>query len=287
MEDPILKLKELQRNDAVGKTQWEAYTDQHGGGVRDPSKHEADFVWGFLESYGSGVRLEVKNPLVPLFKEGQRRSPAWKRCWEAYCTSQGHKYYDPAKHDQAALSGFINYLGESGEKVLMMTSSGMNWNSLHHDGPPLKRLNTGMGGGSMSTSGNPAKDQLVQAVKNFQRQSEQNKEAWGSFCDSYHGGIRDPMKHDMNTLQTFLMNHGGGGMGGGAGARPSANPQYGAPAAGSGAEGLVARVKAFQRLGPAQREQWGRFADEHLAGKRDPARADPYMLQEFVSSNGL
>lgn len=282
MEDPVQALKELQRTDPVGKAQWEAYTDQHGNAVRDPSKHAPDFIWGFLSSYSNGMRIEVQNTLAPLMKEGQRRSPAWKRCWEMYCQAHGQKYFDPAKHDQASLEGFIKFLGDSGDKMLSM-------GGMHSQGPPLKRMNTGGGGGF--GGGDAGKDALVAAVKSFQKESEENKNVWGMFCDMNLGGKRDPAKHEASVLQKFLMSNGAGPAGGGVSARPTpsmVSPYVPAAAAGpAGAEGLVARVKAFQRAGVEQRELWGRFADEHLGGKRDPAKADPYMLQEFAAAHGF
>lgn len=279
MEDPVAKLKELQRSDPAGKAQWEAYTEQHGQGVRDPSKHDPDFVWGFLESYLGGYRMEVKDPLILLMKEGQRKSPAWKRCWQAYCASHGQQMFDPAKHDQASLTGFINYLGESGEKMLRMGGP----NTWHSDGPPLKKMNLGN-----SFGGNPGVNDLVQAVKTFQKQSEENKMSWGNFCDTNLGGKRDPAKHDASILQQFLMSHGVQPPSAGGNGWPTATiAPHAQPAAAPGALDLVARIKDFQRQGEAQREHWGRFADEHLMGKRDPAKADPYMLQEFIKANGI
>lgn len=275
MEDPVQRLKEIQRTDPVGKVQWELYTEQRGSAVRDPSKHDPDFVWGFLESYSSGVRIEVKNTLAPLMKEGQRRSPAWKRCWELYCQTHGQKYFDPAKHDQASLEGFLKYLGESGEKML---------GGMHNVGPPLKKMNTGNGLGV-----DPVKEQLVQAVKNFQKESEQNKNTWHSFCDMNLAGKRDPAKADASVLSSFLMSNGVPPPSGGAIARPTPGVMKSAYVqVPTGADsGLVARIKAFQRTGDAERDQWGMFADTHLGGRRDPAKADPYLLQEFANQHGI
>lgn len=278
MEDAVAKLKELQRTDPVGKLQWEAYTDKLGNSVRDPSKHEASFVLGFLTSYQSGVRLEVKNPLVDLLKEGQRKSAAWKRCWEQYCHTHGGGVFDPCKHDQNYLVGFLNYLGTSGEQALM-TNGGARAGYGMGDGPPLKKINTGF-----ISTGNATKDQLVQAVKMFQRQGEQNKEAWASFCEQSLQGVRDPARHEVAVLQQFLMSHGAlpvttaSGCAGGCVGMPSVDPIK---------DALVSRVKAFQRMGESQREQWGAWADEHLAGKRDPARHEAQVLQHFCALHGV
>merc|ERR1719188_16729 len=55
-----------------------------------------------------------------------------------------------------------------------------------------------------SNSGDARKDQLVESLKHFQRQYAQNKELWGSYADMYLGGVRDPARHDVGTLQEFI-----------------------------------------------------------------------------------
>lgn len=257
VSDAVTKLKELQRSDAVGKAQWEAFTDQNGGGVRDPSKHDALFVQSFLTQYQSGVRLQVapSTSLVDLVKEGQRKSTSWKSCWAAYCQIHGGGVNDPAKHDNAFLAKFLNFLGSSGERMLTMTSNPM--------------MGMGIPGGN-------SKDQLVMAVKAFQRQGEDHKEKWGTFCDTHLGGIRDPSRHDAMTLQSFLTSNG-----------VQVLTDVGRPTVSTGdaeKDLLVASVKAFQRKGETQKEQWGTYADTNLGGKRDPARHDISTLTAFLQA---
>merc|ERR1719414_2274896 len=82
----------------------------------------------------------------------------------------------------------------------------------------------GLGAGGCGGGGGE-KDQYVQQIKNFQRQGTEQKELWGAYADTYLGGVRDPSRHDLSTLQEFCFNHnvpsvgsGGspaGGMGGG------------------------------------------------------------------------
>merc|ERR1719491_580552 len=61
-----------------------------------------------------------------------------------------------------------------------------------------------MGGPPMD----PAKDNLVQRIKQFQRSGEQQKQAWWSYCDTMRGTVRDPAKHDIQSLQEFISNNG-------------------------------------------------------------------------------
>merc|ERR1719148_478307 len=48
------------------------------------------------------------------------------------------------------------------------------------------------------SSGDPQKDALVDAVKNFQRSGEAQKQAWWTFCDSQEGKNRDPARYDTD-----------------------------------------------------------------------------------------
>lgn len=187
----VQALKELQRSDPVGKSQWWAYCDLHGGGARDPSKHEPGFVRRFLEDYNGGERLDVedgKESLANLLKEGQRRSVLWKQAWAQYCQMYGRGIHDPAKHEAAFLVGFLDYLGQRGSMALSMTQA---------------PVTNGYAGGS----GDFVKDQLVQRVKAWQRRGEAEKNSWTYYCDASLGKVRDPKRHSQEVLQTFLIQH--------------------------------------------------------------------------------
>merc|ERR1712226_665233 len=58
------------------------------------------------------------------------------------------------------------------------------------------------------TSGDSDKDALIDRIKSFQRSGSENKEQWWSFCDDQLKGIRDPLKHDADTLQQFCDSYG-------------------------------------------------------------------------------
>merc|ERR1719238_71862 len=66
----------------------------------------------------------------------------------------------------------------------------------------------GGGGGAAMMPGGAAKEKLVARIKEFQKENEQQKEIWGSFCDSQLGGKRDPMRHDVSVLQRFCVSQG-------------------------------------------------------------------------------
>merc|ERR1712151_474 len=125
------------------------------------------------------------------------------------------------------------------------------------------------------------KDALVGKIKAFQRQGDDAKAVWHSFCDSNCGGIYDPSRHDFATLQTFIENNGLQNMNMG-GAKPfdtrPFDPVF---------NELVDKIKNYQRMGDAQRTTWHAFCDTNLQGKYDPSRASVELLQTFASAYGL
>lgn len=231
MEGVIAEIKELQRTDATGRAQWEAYTEHHGGSMRDPSKHSIEFLQEFLENYKSGVRLGLgfKNPLIEAVRVGQKKSPAWKRCWEIYCATKGTKNFDPGKHDSDFLLNFIKYLGESGEKRYEAegkTAPGDKDGDFNKNYP------------------------LVKAVKKFQKQSDANKETWRAFCDENLNGTRDPARHEGDILKEFLKANGV--------PLPRAAPQdAAAPAGEEGAEEGRKKTKRKQAGGQGEKAEVG------------------------------
>ena len=54
--------------------------------------------------------------------------------------------------------------------------------------------------------GGPAHDfsKLVERIKTFQRQSIENKEGWGHYCDRYGDNVRDPSKHTQQFLEAAV-----------------------------------------------------------------------------------
>lgn len=192
---PVEALKELQRSDPTGREQWGAYCDEHGGGVRDPSKHSPEFVSTFLAQYNAGHRITIpQGPLADLMKHGQRNSIPWKQAWAGYCQEYGGGVNDPAKHDQKFLIGFMDFLGQSA----VMSLRGGGGGGYGRGG--------GRGGGGYVYC-DPKKEALVNRIKAFQRTGEEQKNAWGEYCDEALGGVHDPMRHDAEVLLSFCVKH--------------------------------------------------------------------------------
>lgn len=248
------RLKELQRTDPCGKVAWGDYCDEHGGGIRDPAKHDATFVLKFLGerqselasgqrdlpqdpsaackdiSSGSKERSRDNTALISLMKEGQRRSQHWKVAWSGYCQMYGGGVNDPAKHKGHFLTSFLDFLGEQG--------------TMGPDGSLMPF--PGMVSGDGCWGERPAKRHRGDA-------------GWANqaYCHALWAG--------------------------GASHGRFAGPGGGDPTK----DALVVRIKAYQRQADANREEWQNFCDELHGGVRDPARHSVEILERFVAQSGM
>jgi len=106
----------------------------HGGGTRDPRKHEIPFFIGFLLCFGveklasEGWALEYQEELMekgrPILEAAilgvQQENQEVKEKWEDYCQlSRGTT--DPVQHEPGSLLQFMEQVGvrHFGEKGLM------------------------------------------------------------------------------------------------------------------------------------------------------------------------
>jgi len=235
---------------------------------------------------------------VSAIKDLQRSDVNAKQQWWAYCDAAGEGIHDPAKHAPQFLQSFIeNY------------SAGKRF----EPAVPVARAGGGGGNGGVGSGGS-----LAQLCKEGQRKSQHWKQAWAQYCLHYGGGRNDPDRHDVTFITGFLDYIAGRGVmalsamapanavWGPPAKRPrttaptptAATPTYSpvgvagmaGPAAGAmgqGKEGLVHRVKTFQRSGDEAKQQWGAYCDEHLGGVRDPNRHDMATLKQFVDAYGI
>lgn len=205
----VSQVKDLQRSDQNAREQWVAFTDLSGQGKRDPSKHTADFLKSFLVQLSSGAKLPVPVQeetvsISEMVKLMQKKSSNFKNVWAQYCFQCGGGKNDPMKHDSSYHLKFFDFLAQ--QAYLSMSMDPMAQGAVE---PPAKRMRgAGAAVWSIGVTGDSTKEQLVQQVKNFQRQGEPQKELWGKYADLYLGGVRDPSRHDAATLQEFCTNHG-------------------------------------------------------------------------------
>jgi len=199
-----------------------------GGGFAGGAGFGGPSQWG---GAGGGSQL------ADFIKTGQRSSAHWKKAWQAYCAAYGTGFNDPARCDEAFIIGFIDYAGQlvstelgaqddgSAEANTSVLSRKRTIGVVGGGGfPPAKRgcgggweawdAMGGVGGGrgTYAVGGIPsgtAKAALVDKIKALQRSSPEAKAAWWQFCDDHLGGIKDPMRHEEESLQSFLLQHSG------------------------------------------------------------------------------
>eukprot|EP00929_Paragymnodinium_shiwhaense_P114652 TRINITY_DN83109_c0_g1_i1.p2 TRINITY_DN83109_c0_g1~~TRINITY_DN83109_c0_g1_i1.p2 ORF type:complete len:283 (+),score=60.19 TRINITY_DN83109_c0_g1_i1:85-933(+) len=275
-------IKEMQRTDPDAKEQWHAYCDAYGEGVRDPARHELEFLAGFVSLYQSGARVDaVDNGLVKFIKLGQRKSAGWKAVWQEYCDSRkvpgGQSTHDPAKYGVDFLEGFFDYIGKRAVSPLLGFAMPPAGKRMRVDGPVVPLVGMGMGIAPIATVNSGASD-LVAKVKAYQKTGESEKEQWHLYCDAHLNGIRDPARHDAAALKRFLASQGASNI-----------ATAGKPAQAQGAEALafVSSIKAFQKSSPEAKEAWHAYCDSHLGGIRDPSRHAAETLRDFCAHHGL
>merc|ERR1712061_771070 len=127
---------------------------------------------------GGAVAVDADTQmLIDKIKAFQKTGEESKQIWHEYCDSSLGGVRDPARHDWTVLNSFCQNYGL--------------------DGPmPPQQLNKGAGK-AQQVAIDPAKADLVNLVKNFQRASPANKETWYAFC----GPVRDPNRHDAARLE--------------------------------------------------------------------------------------
>jgi len=227
MADLVQQVKDIQRNDPDGKQAYIKYCDEYGNSVRDPAKHDAAFLQYFVQQYNSGAYAGMAatvpagfsggkgdgkgGGLAELFKEGQRGAPNFKEAWSTFQSMNGGMG-DPHKAGKDTLVSFLEFACQQTiMNMKMLAPMGMmggkgcgkgEWGGNAWGGEPMAKKPR-----VPVSTGNPAKDVLVEKIKTFQRSSEANKEAWGAFC-AEHGNIRDPARHEEHVLQVFITGYG-------------------------------------------------------------------------------
>merc|ERR1712187_100517 len=159
-----------------------------------------------------------KNSLVQQVKDFQKSSPNNKQAWYTFCDSKDVGKYDPSFYEPKDLQTFLD-----GAQVLSMFAG-------------LVKPAAGGGG---------AKGKLVEQVKQFQKSSEENKQAWYAFCATQPVGKYDPSLHEPDALKMFL------GSVGVASAGFAASPSFSA-----GKAPLIAAVKTYQKASAENKQAW-------------------------------
>jgi len=181
-------------------------------------------TWGAPQAAGYGAGAGSGSNLAEMIKTGQRQSESWKTAWKNYCAIYGTGKFDPTKYEDDFIVGFVNYVGDlacgdlggqADERGFADGGSGMK-RPMHSAGmgqqPPAKRQAIG-GMETANIWGNAgatdsSKVDLVNKIKALQRSDPEAKNNWWQFCDENLGGVKDPNRHDADTLAQFLETYG-------------------------------------------------------------------------------
>jgi len=168
---------------------------------------------------GAGGYGAAPASLGDFVKTGQRQSKHWTNAWTTYCALYGGGVNDPSKHEDSFTKSFIEYVGEIAANGLSALASSQGINLEDVSGGTKRPLQ----GGGASPANVPAKQgrfdmapiensaqkqALVDKVKQLQRSNMSSKESWWMYCDQQYGGMRDPMRHDMQSLEAWLASQG-------------------------------------------------------------------------------
>mmetsp|Transcript_54930 Transcript_54930/g.97814 ORF Transcript_54930/g.97814 Transcript_54930/m.97814 type:complete len:377 (-) Transcript_54930:1142-2272(-) len=286
----VNQVKQVQQSSQHGKQQWANWCIQCGGGNRDPARHEVSFLKKFLnmqgiETYGFGMGTmpmhpmqmhpamhmhmmgspvgPVKEKLVKQIKEQQRSSPELKQEWQDYCQKYGQGRHDPMRHDVGFLQQFIALQDEATKPVSIKRSKMTDTNPMLGGGYPMP---------GMSSLYDYQHDFLVKQIKDGQRISEDFKQSWWTWCDSYGGGKRDPSKHPTAFLQEYVSTRSNMG---------TVQLQSDDPVR----QGLVKKIKEGQQKSQEWKEAWANYCTSTAQGNRDPNRHDNTSLEKFIEEH--
>lgn len=241
--DPTLveRVKALCRSDVTAKGQWCTWCDANVGGTKDPTRMDTETLQQFFHEYESGTisalaaamqasnaasrplpkALPEQHELAEVIKIGQRVSVSWKNAWVLFCKVKGNGVYDPLKHPKEFLQSYLEFLGAHGTTALQEPNATFAMTTPPQAAmvPPLKRPRLGIpqqqhSGIQHALSHNveawatetsePNLAELAEEVKRLQRIDPTRKQQWSEFCDLHGGGVKDPMRHNLEMLQTFM-----------------------------------------------------------------------------------
>mmetsp|Transcript_84004 Transcript_84004/g.166838 ORF Transcript_84004/g.166838 Transcript_84004/m.166838 type:complete len:279 (+) Transcript_84004:77-913(+) len=183
--------------------------------------------------------LPEQHELAEVVKIGQRVSVSWKNAWVSFCKLRGNGVYDPLKHPKEFLQSYLEFLGNQGQNALQdpnnaifaMTTppqatmvpplkrpkvAELGTVQQRHSGPQYPKIepqeaivhgveavNHGFEAWGTDNS-EPNLAELTEEVKRLQRMDPFKKQQWSEFCDLNGGGVKDPMRHNLETLQAFM-----------------------------------------------------------------------------------
>jgi len=136
-----------------------------------------------------------KDTLVHSLKAYKRQGEEYKNLWGMYADTYLNGVRDPARHTTETLQEFITNHHVpilSPAQTGMMRANNMSAPGPRNTHPPI------------TDQQDPVKAQLVQVIKDYQKQGQEAKDTWAAFA----GLTRDPARHEIGLLKEFATLHG-------------------------------------------------------------------------------
>jgi len=193
-------VKNYMRVGVEQKDLWCTYADTYLRGTRDPARHTAEVLNEFCVNHnvhvdttglavagaaGAGMGVVVAPPPAPV-QQHLAALPA-----------------PPPAPVHVDHIGIANAAPVHTPQVVLPPTHLQN----HNLNNTLSNLNNVGLGVAPAVAANDPHAQLVQAVKNFARVGQPQKDLWCTYADTYLRGVRDPARHNVAILQEFCVNH--------------------------------------------------------------------------------
>lgn len=200
------------------------------------------------------VQVFMQDKLLDDRQEYEVQVKTWQRCgpqywdlWRNHVRAQGHRVYDPKRHDVSVLTGFLTLAKEVHDK---------------------EQLNNG--GTDNNEIARMAKIRAEERVKALQHRDPFYNEAWEKYIRSLGHDQFDPKKYDLAVLGDFLANV--------TSAKPDLNELDDAHK-----EEYEEQVKTWQRRGPEYNELWRNYLRDLGHSNFDPSFHDVSVLKGFFT----
>lgn len=312
----VQQVKVIQRSSDALKAVWHRWCDEEKGGIRDPSRHDIEFLQRFLskpeaaEALATFVTVPQESQAIQLFKDSDE-TPAkqdfaskdpllvslvnqvkraqrggYKDAWKHHCESEAQGMRDPIRHSLSSLRRFLSSIELSAVQPDTSTLTGCQAASSSRNG---------LANGAAQVERKATNSFLIEKVKCVQRTSPELKDLWRKMCDQEALGAYDPVRHDNSFLARFLAengipideqnlsDHSGPHTPGLLPLRQSVQSDSFISSNVNAA--LIQRVKMAQRSSEELRKAWQLMCDAESNGIRDPARHDASFLLRFLEGS--
>ena len=296
--DPRLvdEIKAAQKSPAWQRA-WCSYCDQNADGTYDPSLHVTGFLRSALRDLGTPSKDDFhKDDLYKLIEhvKHNQKDPTWHTRWADYCFAYGEGTRDPSRHETGFLREALDFLSrplenkrhkELNETIKNLQKQNPMWNahwsrycSKCSDGTrdPMFHESFFLASAIESLNKNLSKEsnhnELVEKVKEQQRDDPTWRTRWADYCEDHANGTRDPAFHDAAYLKRALRDL----------APVDATQRVGLRSSATNHEALVQEVKNLQRSDIRWQQRWIEYCEKRSDGTLNPMHHDAGFLRRAI-----